>query len=289
MTPARNERPGRTAPTVGRDVECSGCGYNLRGAPIGARCPECGEPIARSMPRAGPDRPDEREQASEAVRNVARSWLLATPLGAFAMSGCLSGPAAALAVLGAGQRLIGLRACRRHLREVGVSQPATERLLTACTIAELALGSLGVLLRIGGSDVPGAVTNAVCGLHFGAALLSAVPTASLLASIGRAVDDDTAPATGALPWLFGAAAGIAAAVLLLGLGVLGGIAWPVMLASAAAWAWGMSLLAFAGSSVAGEVGMPRRGGGRDGPAPRAVEPPAPRPITRPEDESPIPY
>jgi hypothetical protein len=62
-----------------------------------------------------------------------------------------------------------------------------------------------------------------------------------------------------------------------------------MVLAAAAWAWGASMLAFAGSTVAGEVGMPRRRPRGDEGAPAEVEAPAPRPITNPTDDSPIPY
>lgn len=232
---------------------------------------------------------DAREAAADAVRTFGRSWLLVAPLGVFAMGGCLGGPAAALAVLGAIQRWIGLRACRRTLRAVDLAHPSLERTLAACTVSELALGVLAVLLRVGGDALPGAVPAAVSGLHFGVVLLGAVPAATLLASVGRAVDDEAEPATAALPWLFGASAGLAIAILLMGIGLLGGVAWAIMTLAAAAWAWGASMIAFAASTVAGEVGMPRRRPrGEDG-APAAVEPPAPRPVTKPPDDSPIPY
>lgn len=274
---------------MGRDAACEGCGYNLRGARVGSRCPECGLEVARSIRRAPVDAPDAREAAADAVRTFGRSWLLAAPLGVFAMGGCLGGPAAALAVLGAIQRWIGLRACRRTLHAVDLAHPSLERTLAACTVAELVLGVLAVLLRVGGDALPGAVPAAVSGLHFGVVLLGAVPAATLLTAIGRTVDDDAAPATAALPWLFGASAGLAAAILLMGLGLLGGIAWPIMVLASAAWAWGASMLAFAASTVAGEVGMPRRRPRGEADAPGAVEPPAPRPLTKPSDDSPIPY
>lgn len=274
---------------MGRDAACEGCGYNLRGARVGSRCPECGLEVARSIRRAPAGAPDAREAASDAVRTFGRSWLLAAPLGVFAMGGCLGGPAAALAVLGAIQRWIGLRACRRALRAVDLAHPSLERTTAACTVAELVLGALAVLLRVGGDALPGAVPAAVSGLHFGVVLLGAVPAATLLAAIGRAVDDEAQPATAALPWLFGASAGLAVAILLMGLGLLGGIAWPVMVVAAAAWAWGAFMLAFAASTVAGEVGMPRRRPRGEDDLPGAVEPPAPRPITKPTDDSPIPY
>jgi hypothetical protein len=172
---------------------------------------------------------------------------------------------------------------------VELGNPSLERTLTTCTVAELVLGVLGVLLRVGGDALPEAVPAALHGLHFGAVLLSAVPTAALLAAIGRAVDDDAQPATAALPWLFGAAAGLALAIILLGVGLLGGVAWAIMVLAAAAWAWGASMLAFAGSTVAGEVGMPRRRSRGDDGAPAEVEAPAPRPVTKPADDSPIPY
>ena len=35
-----------TAPRIVDDRECMDCGYNLRGLPIGGKCPECGMPIA---------------------------------------------------------------------------------------------------------------------------------------------------------------------------------------------------------------------------------------------------
>ena len=289
VSPDRTNPAPRRTPTVGRDAECEGCGYNLRGVQVGSRCPECGLEVARSVRRTSAATPDAREAAAETVRTLGRSWLLMAPLGVFAMGGCLAGPASALAVLGSIQRLIGLRACRRTLREVELGNPSLERTLTACTVTELVLGVLGVLLRVGGDALPEAVPAALHGLHFGAVLLSAVPTAALLAAIGRAVDDDAQPATAALPWLFGAAAGLALAIILLGVGLLGGVAWAIMVLAAAAWAWGASMLAFAGSTVAGEVGMPRRRSRGDDGAPAEVEAPAPRPVTKPADDSPIPY
>lgn len=289
MSPDGTNPASRRAPTVGRDSECEGCGYNLRGVRVGARCPECGLEVARSLRRPPIEVPDARESAADAVRTLGRSWLLMAPVGVFAMGGCLAGPAAALAVLGSIQRWIGLRACRRTLRALDLGQPSLERALAKCTVAELALGVLAVLLRVGGDALPEAVPAAVQGLHFGAVLLCTVPTAALLAAIGRAVDDDAQPATAALPWLFGASAGLALAIVLLGVGLLGGVAWAIMVLAAAAWAWGASMLAFAGSTVAGEVGMPRRRPRGDDGAPAEVEAPAPRPVTKPADDSPIPY
>ncbi len=40
-------------------VRCSGCGYNLTGAVIGGRCPECGVPVEHALRsrKAGPSLP----------------------------------------------------------------------------------------------------------------------------------------------------------------------------------------------------------------------------------------
>lgn len=291
MSRPDHDSPTTGAPTVGRDATCEGCGYNLRGVRMGARCPECGLAVSKSIRRRAQDAPDAREEASDAIRTASRSWLLMVPLGAFAMGGCLAGPASALAILGAIQRMLGLRACARTLRGLELRQPSLERVLMACTVGELALGGLGLLLRIAGGGVPPAVTTGVCGLHFGMALLSAVPATGMLAAVGHAADagDDAPRATDALPWLFGASALLAVAIALLGIGVLGGIAWVLMLAGAASWAWGTSMIAFAGSAVAGEVGMPRRAAPREDGGRAEVAAPTPRQITKPEDESPIPY
>ena len=44
-------RPSNAAdgPTIDLDILCVSCGYNLRGQPVQAACPECGTPVARSV------------------------------------------------------------------------------------------------------------------------------------------------------------------------------------------------------------------------------------------------
>ncbi len=46
---AHRARASLTSDTVGDDVICLQCGYNVRGLPRGGRCPECGTPIKRSL------------------------------------------------------------------------------------------------------------------------------------------------------------------------------------------------------------------------------------------------
>lgn len=42
--------PEQASAVVQRDVGCMQCEYNLRGLLAGGRCPECGTPVARSLP-----------------------------------------------------------------------------------------------------------------------------------------------------------------------------------------------------------------------------------------------
>ena len=44
--PVSNLPPAPPTGTVINERQCVGCGYNLRGLPVGGRCPECGMPIA---------------------------------------------------------------------------------------------------------------------------------------------------------------------------------------------------------------------------------------------------
>ncbi|MBN1490401.1 MAG: hypothetical protein JXA69_10835 [Phycisphaerae bacterium] len=62
----------RVVPPVPRPPTCEFCGYNLTAAPMDARCPECGEPVERSL---GPDaRPGPAWQRTGGLARVAALW-----------------------------------------------------------------------------------------------------------------------------------------------------------------------------------------------------------------------
>lgn len=62
----------RAIPAVPRPPTCEFCGYNLTAAPMDARCPECGEPVERSL---GPDaRPGSAWQRTRGLARVAALW-----------------------------------------------------------------------------------------------------------------------------------------------------------------------------------------------------------------------
>lgn len=65
-------------------VYCLGCGYDLHGATIGGRCPECALPVERSV-RQGEGKGTRNVNATAALMMGVLSLVLAPPLGFFAI------------------------------------------------------------------------------------------------------------------------------------------------------------------------------------------------------------
>jgi hypothetical protein len=242
----------------------------------------------------------QREAAADAFRLFARSYLPGAGLGFFGLFGCVGVPLQALALLAAFQRLLALRRCRSEVRAPSIASIAALHACQRATVAEVVLGTLALGAGIGSAPV--AVHLGLVGLWFGTALLGACAGALAVDQAAGRFSPETVPAMRGVPWLFGSAGAHAAAALIgvLASGGLPGIAavsWlavPLVLAAGGAWAWGSLAIAFAGSSVAGDIGMPRK-------APRAREAApadtdaaagtAARPVARtpPPDDEPIPY
>jgi hypothetical protein len=64
-------------PVVPADVECGGCGYNLRGLAAGSACPECRRPVADTVLRAA-----DAAGAADALRAAARDLVAPSVPGA---------------------------------------------------------------------------------------------------------------------------------------------------------------------------------------------------------------
>jgi hypothetical protein len=94
-----------------------------------------------------------------------------------------------------------------------------------------------------------------------------------------------------VPWLFGSAGAHAAIALLGSVGLLQWLTLPLSLGAGGAWAWGSLAIAFAGSSVAGDIAVPRRKprAREDAAADDAGAAAAPTVRTPPPDDEPIPY
>lgn len=242
----------------------------------------------------------QREAAADAFRLFARSYLPGAGLGFFGLFGCIGVPLQALALLAAFQRLLALRRCRSEVRAPAIASIAALHTCQRATVAEVSLGTLAIGAGIGSAPV--AVHLGLLGLWFGTALLGACAGAFAVDQAAGRFSPETVPAMRGVPWLFVSAGahGAAAVIGVLASGGLPGItavSWlavPLVLAAGGAWAWGSLAIAFAGSSVAGDIGMPRtkprvRSEGTEdqdaapGAAPRTV---ARRP---PPDDGPIPY
>ena len=74
--------------TVVADVSCHGCGYNLRGATYGGRCPECGRPVRDSLTTL-----DNPTTVARGLRALAKSSLapLVLLFGCFGVYGQILG------------------------------------------------------------------------------------------------------------------------------------------------------------------------------------------------------
>ncbi len=59
---------------IDHDLPCVGCGYNLRGLSVDARCPECAAAI-------GPSRDAHRQGAARLLHLGGRRWLLTLGAG----------------------------------------------------------------------------------------------------------------------------------------------------------------------------------------------------------------
>lgn len=242
----------------------------------------------------------QREAAADAFRLFSRSYLPGAGLGFFGLFGCVGVPLQALALLAAFQRLLALRRCRSEVRAPSIASIAALHACQRASVAEVVLGTLALGAGIGSAPV--AVHLGLIGLWFGTALLGACAGARAVDQAAGRFSPETVPAMRGVPWLFASAGAHAAAALI---GVLAGsgmpgvaaVSWlavPLVLAAGGTWAWGSLAIAFAGSSVAGDIGTPPRK-----PRARLTEPEgpdagpgtAPRTVARtpPPDDEPIPY
>ncbi len=137
-----NPRGPRDSPdaTVATNLPCAQCGYNLRGVPAKAVCPECGHLVADSLQGAAV-RAGQREHANEALRNYAKSYLLSVPVGMIGVW-CLGGPFVVMAMLGAFQRLLALRAAAAVLPPAAFGQTPEFERAKMVNIVELAVGAV---------------------------------------------------------------------------------------------------------------------------------------------------
>jgi len=85
--------PGRPGETIEQDWSCSECGYNLRGLPVGHRCPECNHIELYRPPPPGVDSYASRFRLLAATTSPAVGWSLAVVAalmgGLFAIFGAL--------------------------------------------------------------------------------------------------------------------------------------------------------------------------------------------------------
>jgi hypothetical protein len=277
--------PRRTNGRIGEDLDCAGCGHNLRGLDAGGNCPECGRPVRRSLEGVALDQ-GQRDGFAEGLRNLGKSALLtvAAPLAATAWFG----PVAVLASMaGSWTRL----SAARELAGIGVERGRC----TATATAELGLGALVLAVRLaGGSILPdwaaGVLSAVLASLWIGTAVAGCVATWDL---VDRAVAHHALNCERkGLPALL--ALGCVPALLIAAVArPLGGVAadWAAVLgtvAGAVAWGAACVYLASQATNAGDEIAAgPRRRQLRtpeDAPQPahRARRPP------RPDDDAPIP-
>ena len=232
----------------------------------------------------------QREAAADAFRLFARSFLPGAGLGFFGLFGCIGVPLQAVALIAAFQRLLALRRCRSEIRAPAIASIDALRTCQRATTAEAVLGVLAVSAGLGAA--PAWVHLGLLGLWFGTALLGACAAAIAVDQAAGRFSPETMPAMRGVPWLFASAGAHAAMALLGAAGLMQWLALPLSLGAGGAWAWGSLAIAFAGSSVAGDIAVPRR---RPKAQPEAAadagEATAPRTAsrTRPADDDPIPY
>lgn len=253
-----------------------------------AKCPECGLPVRDSTGGSAVGEA-QREAAADAFRLFARSYLPGAGLGFFGMFGCIGVPLQAVALIAAFQRLLALRRCRSEVRAPAIASIAPLRTCQRATEAEVVLGIMAVSAGIG--SAPAWVNLGLLGLWFGTALLGACAAAVAVDQAAGRFSPETVPAMRGVPWLFGSAGAHAAIALLGSVGLLQWLTLPLSLGAGGAWAWGSLAIAFAGSSVAGDIAVPRRKprAREDAAADDAGAAAAPTVRTPPPDDDPIPY
>ena len=214
--------PGRIALRIEGDTPCPGCGYNLRGLRLDARCPECGRPTADtfSRPLAGSD----GFVAGEMLGIAGRWTLLAVLAGALALvqrqvPGEL-GPVPTYAVAAGILLVAGYRTGRRFLTLAAVARryalgahvrPAwgAFRLLVP---AAAGLAAVGVVVA---ADRGGVASRAALGAV--AVLTAAIGFVAGRAATGLLGDAASRATVGGGGWVLGAA----------GLVVVAGVAVPL--------------------------------------------------------------
>ena len=135
--------PSPTTGRIGQDLECSGCGHNLRGLDAGGKCPECGRPVRKSLEGVALDQ-GQRDQFAEGLRALGKSALLmiAAPLAPTAWLG----PIAVLAaMIGSWSRLN----ATSGLAGIGVERGRS----SSTAAAELGLGAMVLAVRMAGGWV----------------------------------------------------------------------------------------------------------------------------------------
>jgi ribosomal protein L37E len=283
---------------VATDLRCGACGHNVRGVRKDAACPECGHPVAESL-RGAAVEAGRREQGADAVRTFGRGFLFAAPVGIAAV-GCLGGPVALLAIVGAVQRLVALRTAGQCLpKQAFLDLPERHRAWNVA-IAELVTGGLFLVMVSTGIVAALPPTAAACvavalqSIWFGTVGLGLV-TGSLLA---QRVDERFATGLERSPWP------VIATFIAVGLQLLADAATPVIggwaliprLAAIGCWIWAAGLTAWdvsgTGEELVAEPTDRTLRAPSDAPAPgeQVPDPSVVRParLRTPDDDAPIP-
>lgn len=114
----RDQRSSGETGEISIDLNCIGCGYNLRGLSADGRCPECGEPVETTLRRSAS--PKQLAQLRDAAQALGWFLVLITPVvtacailrmgglvATLACAGGLTVPLAWIGLLGCGRECFG--------------------------------------------------------------------------------------------------------------------------------------------------------------------------------------